>query len=128
MLDWIAGARTMALCRYLVFLFGLVSALFHWAALAEAQSFNCSYAKKPAEVAICKDGNLGRLDELMAATYFDVINNLTSRKAAIVKVEQSDFLRQRNRCGYNFECISGVYNYRIRELCDWADMTVRPCY
>lgn len=118
----------MVWCRFLIALFCLLSASPHWAAVAEAQSFNCRYAKKPAEVAICKDRNLGRLDELMAATYFDVINNLSSRKAAIVKAEQSDFLSQRNRCGYNFECISGIYNYRIRELCDWADMTVRPCY
>jgi uncharacterized protein len=57
-----------------------------------------------------------------------VINNISRRKAAIVKAEQSDFLYERNRCGYNFECITNVYNARIRELCDWADMSGRSCY
>lgn len=122
------GARVMLSFRLLKASFGLLMVAFSWAGPADAQSFNCRYAKKPAEVAICQDGNLGRLDELMAATYFDVIYNLSPRKASIVKAEQSDFLRQRNRCGYNFECIAGSYNYRLRELCDWADMTAKPCY
>ncbi len=111
-------------------LLGLSSILFlsFCGASAEAQSFNCRYAKKPVEVAICQDGSLGRLDELMAETYFNVMNNIAPRKAAIVKAEQSDFLYERNRCGYNFECITNAYNARIRELCDWADMSGRSCY
>ena len=118
----------MAWYRFLTVFSGLLSMAFCWAGPVEAQSFNCRYAKKPVEVAICQDGNLGRLDELMAETYFDVISNLSPSKAAIVKAEQSGFLRQRNRCGYNFNCISGSYNIRLRELCDWADMTGQPCY
>ena len=114
--------------RLLALSFGLLPVAFFWASLADAQSFNCRYAKKPAEVAICQDGNLARLDELMASTYFNVTSNLPPRKASIVKAEQSDFLRERNRCGYNFNCISGSYNDRLRELCDWADMTGQPCY
>lgn len=95
---------------------------------SQAQSFNCNYAKKPVEVAICQDPNLGRLDEQMAQTYFDVVNNLPTRRATQVKAEQSAFIRERNSCGYDFACISASYNIRLRELCDWAELAGRPCY
>lgn len=95
---------------------------------SEAQSFNCNYAKKPVEVAICQDPNLSRLDEQMAQTYFDIVNALPGKRARQVKAEQSAFIRERNSCGYDFGCISASYNIRLRELCDWADLAGRPCY
>ena len=95
---------------------------------SQAQSFNCNYAKKPVEVAICQDPNLSQLDEQMAQAYFDVVNNLPSRRASQVKAEQAAFIRERNSCGYDFGCISASYRIRLRELCDWADLAGRPCY
>ena len=45
-------------------------ALFVTHGSALAQSFNCQYARKPAEVAICKFDELGNLDEQMASLYY----------------------------------------------------------
>jgi uncharacterized protein len=74
---------------------------------AAAQSFNCRYARLPAEVAICQDPGLRAMDRQVAKMYFEWGGG---------QVYQRDWLRNRNRCGYNSACLRKIYESRIWEL------------
>lgn len=91
---------------------------FMWAAAnpVHAQSFNCRYAKLPAEVAICKNPYLGDLDEQMASIYFSVRRQLYGNARKQLERDQKYWLKGRNRCGYNAPCIEDAYNRRIYQL------------
>jgi len=82
---------------------------------ASAQSFNCRYAKKSAEVAICKYEELGRLDEEMASLYYA----LPEYAREEIKASQARWLRRRNACGYNYDCIEEAYRQRIYFLSNY---------
>ena len=84
---------------------------------AQAQSFNCAYAKTPTEVLICENPELGRLDEEMAAAFY----SLDGRTQRAERRRQSRFLAARDRCGYNFGCVAGVYGQRIETLYNLAN-------
>jgi uncharacterized protein len=71
------------------------------AAPTRAQSFNCRYAKLPAEVAICQSPELRALDREMAADYF----SLDVKRPE----NQSRWLRRRNACGYDEACLLATY-------------------
>src|SRR5215211_6711529 len=83
---------------------------------AEAQSFNCNFAKTPDEVLICQDSALSELDERMATSYARVRNNLPPPERNVLESEQAGWLRIRQQCGRDGGCIANSYNQRIREL------------
>jgi len=93
----------------------------------EAASFNCRYAKTPAENAICKDRGLSRQDERMASIYFGLQNDLSSRRARQLKRGQTDWLAERDDCGFNKSCLRRSYRNRIAEMCDIADYEDLSC-
>jgi uncharacterized protein len=82
---------------------------------ASAQSFNCRYAKKHAEVAICENEHLGQLDEEMASLYFGLPGYVREE----LEESQARWLRRRNACGYNFDCLERAYRRRIYALSDY---------
>lgn len=82
---------------------------------AFAQSFNCRYAKLPAEVAICQSAELSALDSQMASLYFALPSGVRDR----LEGSQMRWLRQRNACGYNFDCIASAYRERIDFLSEF---------
>lgn len=82
---------------------------------ASAQSFNCRYAKLPTEVAICQNHELGRLDQKMASLFYGLPRHLRVE----LKGSQARWLRRRNACGYNFDCIERAYRRRIRFLSEY---------
>lgn len=86
---------------------------------AEAQSFNCRFARSADEVAICRDERLSRLDERMSSLFFRVRDDLGRRRARELDEDQDAWLRQRARCGPNYECIEHAYRRRIDELRDY---------
>lgn len=88
---------------------------------ANATSFNCRYAKLAAEVAICQDSRLSRLDERMASKYFRLKNRLPRHLWRQVRYTQKRWLRSRNRCGYNFRCLENSYYSRIQSLNSWLN-------
>ena len=98
---------------------GFTLAVFATTSPAEATSFNCRYAKLAAEIAICQDGRLSRLDERMASKYYRLQNRLPYSYWRQIKISQRGWLRSRNRCGYNFRCIENAYYARIRYLNRW---------
>lgn len=83
---------------------------------AEAQSFNCRYARTPDEVAICQSDRLANLDQAMSRIYFRLRNSLYGREKARLEAEQSSWLRQRRDCGSDRGCIEEAYARRIQEL------------
>ena len=88
---------------------------------AQAASFNCAYAKLPAEVAICNDEELGSLDVPMSRLYYSDIHKLPWEQVTEVKAEQKAFIKERNACGSDDVCITDSYNARIERLNFWAD-------
>ncbi len=89
------------------------------AASAKAQSFDCRFAKLPAEYAICDFADLGELDVDMATAYGMRMRQLkyyenNYRKARAFRRWQRAWLRQRNRCGYNPHCIRRAYKRWFR--------------
>ncbi|KOR30078.1 hypothetical protein TI03_00445 [Achromatium sp. WMS1] len=80
--------------------------------ITDAASFNCRYAKKPAEVAICQNSYLSELDEQMSSLFYDLPRHVRKN----LRRSQNRWLHQRNRCGYNEECIGRAYRRRIDTL------------
>jgi uncharacterized protein len=92
----------------------LLPTLFAWQ--AQAQSFNCRYAKTADEVLICQDSQLSALDEQMSSLFFTLRNSLTPRQQRILDSEQQYWLRARMSCGRDADCIENAYERRIRQL------------
>jgi uncharacterized protein len=83
---------------------------------AQAQSFNCRYARAPDEVAICQSEQLANLDQVMSRLYFRVRNSLDGPERANLEAEQAEWLRSRRDCGSDPGCIADAYRRRIQEL------------
>jgi len=79
---------------------------------ASAQSFDCGKARLASEKAICDSARLSRLDEEMASLYFGLPHYL--RKD--IEREQLRWLRRRNACRYDGQCIARAYRRRIQTL------------
>ncbi len=105
--------------RYTVFLFAALTATVALPQSADAQSFNCRFARTADEVAICRDERLSRLDERMSSLFFRVREDLGRRRGRDLEEDQQAWLQQRARCGPNYECIEFAYRRRIDELRDY---------
>ena len=95
----------------------LTTAVMSQPAQAYSPSFDCSYADKASERAICNSWRLSRMDRRLAywyrkamqrASYFDYSDDL--------RAEQRAWLHSRNSCGYNRRCLRRAYRERIRYL------------
>jgi uncharacterized protein len=84
---------------------------------ANAASFDCQHALLPAEQAICSNANLSRLDEQTAGMYF-IITGSGAPAATVsqAKAAQSQFLRRRNACGANVNCLVSAYTDQMMYL------------
>lgn len=83
---------------------------------AQAQSFNCRYARSADEVAICQSDRLSALDQRMARLYSRVRNSLYGAERRELEARQREWLQQRHECGSDIECIADIYQQRIGEL------------
>jgi len=79
---------------------------------AAAQSFDCAKARLATEIAICNSARLSRLDEEMASLYFGLPHYVRED----VKRSQRRWLRRRNACRYDRQCIARAYRRRIDAL------------
>ncbi|MGV3491994.1 MAG: lysozyme inhibitor LprI family protein [Devosia sp.] len=83
----------------------------------QAQSFNCAHAVLPAEIAICGNANLSRLDEQTTGMYFLIIGSgAPAATIALVKSQQGKFLTTRNACGADIDCLVSAYTDQIMFL------------
>jgi len=84
---------------------------------AVAQSFNCAHAALPAEVAICGNANLSRLDEQTSGMYFLIVGSgAPAATISLVKTQQGKFLTTRNACGADINCLVSAYTDQIMFL------------
>lgn len=84
---------------------------------AAAQSFNCAHAVLPAEIAICGNANLSRLDEQTTGMYFLIVGSgAPASTVALVKTQQGKFLQTRNACGAGIDCLVSAYTDQIMFL------------
>jgi len=89
------------------------------AALAEP-SFNCKYATHPAEIAICNDAWLARLDRELSDAYSETYSKAEddySRKE--LERYRAWWLKQRNACGSQYNCIEGLMQKAILTYNQW---------
>lgn len=89
-----------------------LSALFLPAA-AEAQAFDCRYARYADEVVICEEPRLSRLDERMSRLFYRLRAEVGG---GALDAEQDAWLRSRRACGPDAACIDRSYRRRIGEL------------
>lgn len=84
--------------------------------VAEAQSFNCRYAKSPDEVLVCQEPDLGKLDEEVSNLYYSLRGNANGFKKQRIDQINFGWLRQRASCGRNYSCVRSTYNSWIADL------------
>ena len=84
---------------------------------AEAQSFSCARAQIPSELAICNNEDLIILDEQLADLFAD--RRITAKDGVQIQQisqKQGEWLRERNSCTLDFDCLQRQYKNRIRVL------------
>jgi len=81
---------------------------------AFAASFDCTLAKAPIEKMVCADGDLSRLDEMMASDYSELLLARPWDEDE-VKPGQRAWLARRNACR-DRACVLKAYTTRIGEL------------
>lgn len=87
--------------------------------LAQAQSFNCRYARSPDEVLICQSDYLSSLDSRLSRIYFQLRNDLHGGARRRLVASQSRWLASRRGCGRDFGCVKRHYQSRIRALLNY---------
>jgi uncharacterized protein len=83
---------------------------------AQSQSFDCNTNRQPAEIKICQNRELSRLDERMDYWYNNRKSDYTGAVLRSFVQEQRAWLRHRNECRYDSECIKDTYIQRIQEI------------
>ena len=84
---------------------------------ASAQSFSCANAQIPSEMAVCNNESLLIKDEQLAALFASaIIQASTNGDSQSVSNEHSKWLRDRNACAVDFDCLEKRYDERIRSL------------
>lgn len=91
----------------------LISSLLSTSIICDADpSFDCKKATTATERAICGDSYVSLLDGLVANSY----RKLIKRGVANIKVDQLNWLAERNKCGSDINCIKKQYGVRENEL------------
>lgn len=84
---------------------------------ANAQSFSCSNAQLPSEMAICNNENLLLKDEQVASLLASrLVTATASGKMQDVSNEHGSWLKTRNSCSNDMECLEKEYDARILSL------------
>lgn len=100
-------------CRLLFF---LVAIVFTSAGGANAQSWSCRSPRNCTESIICASPQMQMLDEEMAGLYFYLQSHQSRLTANFLLEDQRRWLRQRDNCGCDANCLVGAYRVRIEEF------------
>ena len=112
--------------RFLAGAASVAAALLLAPSPSTATSFDCRLAALPAEIAICNDGMLGALDEEMARQYYTLINIAPPDAVLQIRAEQRAWLRGRNLCFHDRQCVAGAYRHRLQQLGAWRELVGGP--
>ena len=83
-------------------------------------SFNCAKATLPAEQVICRSGDLALYDRNLAYVYRKSLAAAAGAARADLQRGQQAWLRQRNACGADTDCLLSEYDGRITYLLQWT--------
>jgi len=83
------------------------------------QTFDCGYAKKSSEKAICDHKRLVKLDQQVNDGYLSVIKRIPTDLKRQLRWEQKAWMVIRNKCGYSSMCIEDSYKGRLARLAVW---------
>jgi uncharacterized protein len=86
---------------------------------AAAASFNCKKAKLPAEIAVCADPSLSTADEELARQFGPLIEIGGPDDVKAIKKEEDAWLKSRNACASDKQCIARRYQERLKQLGEW---------
>jgi uncharacterized protein len=77
---------------------------------------NCAKAVSPSEMTICMTYSLGQADARMATLYAVATSLVAMGQRGDIGDAQVRWLKSRDTCGRNVDCLAGTYNDRIRQL------------
>ena len=98
------------------FLIVVQASLSQVAGAAEYAPLNCAKADAQAQKIICSDYGLGQQEARMATLYALATSLVAMGQRGNIQDEQRAFLKERDACGSNIDCIRNVYGSRIRQL------------
>lgn len=81
-----------------------------------AASFDCNKAKLATEKKICTVRTLNDADVQLVTVYNIVLRAVPMGGRDVEKQAQYQWLKQRNACGANVQCISNIYQTRQSHL------------
>ena len=82
-----------------------------------AQSFSCSRAQIPSEMAICNNENLLLKDEKVGELVGDALATAENAEIAqLIARDHARWLSSRNACTNNFDCLEKKYDQRIKTI------------
>ena len=79
-------------------------------------SFDCAKAYSATEKLICDDPELSRLDEELAHAYADALKRAEATEKKEIQSEQVTWLRLRDVCQRDLQCVVTSYRDRLRDL------------
>ena len=81
---------------------------------AHAASFDCVKASSPAEKTVCAHADLSTLDSDLNAAYNTALS--AAATPTTLRDTQRSWIKQRDACGTNVDCLQHVYNERLERL------------
>jgi uncharacterized protein len=105
------------LLRFSALSVALLGLCFSFVREARAASFNCTRAKSPDEIAVCRNADLSELDAEMGALWFAYrqIPFLMGMSGAR-RDDAGTFLAKRAACGPRIACLRELYQERNKAL------------
>jgi len=88
---------------------------------AQAADFNCALARLPAEFVICHDDELWNVDETNAAIFYKLRDGAPRNQRQLINASERSWLRERNSCAFDRECIADAYATHMTYLCDLTE-------
>ncbi|HRC72233.1 MAG TPA: lysozyme inhibitor LprI family protein [Candidatus Competibacter sp.] len=83
---------------------------------APAASYDCTRADTAAEIAVCSNPGLNRMDEDLAVEYRSLLKRLPPRRAELVRQDQRSWIMARDSCGADVRCLRARYQERSARL------------
>ncbi len=81
-----------------------------------AASFDCGKASTQLEHLLCDDPDLSNIDIRLGKVYSDIRRNMWQEQRDLLRKEQLSWLRERNKCSLEKNCLITVYDERIKVL------------
>ena len=89
-------------------------------AIAQPQRINCGFAKTSVEKTICASPQLTALDTRMTNLYFRLRAEASRPGARALLESQVAWLKNLSACGYDANCLVGMYETRNRHFLRYA--------